>query len=106
MRLYAVAIVGLAILFPGAALAAKLDADTVNGAVFRPALAQPVDPSRPQAGKRPDPALVKAQILLDRAGYSPGEIDGHLGDNFAKALAAYQGDHNLPANGVLDQGTW
>ena len=106
MRRRVVAIVTLATLLSGAAHAARFDADAVSGASFRPALAQHVDPSRPQAGKRPDPALVKVQILLDRAGYSPGEIDGHFGDNFSKALAAYQADHKMDASGVLDRATW
>ncbi|MDQ0391116.1 L,D-transpeptidase family protein [Labrys monachus] len=95
MRFHAVAIVTLAILCPGAASAAKLDADAINAAIFTSAAVKPFDPS-----------LVKAEILLDRAGYSPGEIDGHPGDNFTKALAAYQGDHGLPGSGVLDPATW
>src|SRR4051812_25124373 len=33
-----------------------------------------------------DPALARLQILLDRAGASPGVVDGFDGDNLHKAL--------------------
>ena len=37
----------------------------------------------------PDPVLVKAQVLMARAGASPGVIDGRHGSNFQHALVAY-----------------
>ena len=49
-----------------------------------------------------DPAVVKLQILLDRAGASPGVIDGIIGDNVQKAIQAFEQMQGLQADGELD----
>jgi lipoprotein-anchoring transpeptidase ErfK/SrfK len=51
-------------------------------------------------------AVVRAQILLDRAHFSPGEIDGRWGDNLQVAIAGYQAARMLNASGVVDDDTW
>jgi lipoprotein-anchoring transpeptidase ErfK/SrfK len=53
-----------------------------------------------------DPLLIKAQVLLDRAGYSPGEIDGRPGENARKAIAAFERARGLNADGKLDERVW
>jgi lipoprotein-anchoring transpeptidase ErfK/SrfK len=51
-----------------------------------------------------DQNVLQAEVLLDRAGLSPGTIDGRDGDNFAKAMHAFQQVNGLPV-GPLDQAT-
>ncbi len=51
-------------------------------------------------------AVARAQILLDRAHFSPGEIDGHYGDNLRVAIIGYQMFHQLPPTGIVDPNTW
>lgn len=51
------------------------------------------------------PVVLKAQVLLDRAGFSPDVIDAHEGANFAKALRAYQEARGLESTGKLDEPT-
>lgn len=52
------------------------------------------------------PAILRAQILLDRTHFSPGEIDGRVGVNFERTLSAFQTARNLPVTGKLDEQTW
>ena len=75
-----------------------LDAAAVNDADFAK------QPKKKASG--PDPVLVKAEVLLDRARFSPGEIDGQMGENVQKALAAFKVAQGLPDDAKLDAPTW
>ena len=50
--------------------------------------------------------VLRAEILLSRAHFSCGEIDGHYGQSLRGAIRAFQGSRGLPQEGVVDDGTW
>lgn len=87
---------------------------TSSGIVFAMALvavAQAQTPSLADAANQPATktgmaAHLRAQVLLDRALFSPGEIDGRAGSNQQRALQGYQRAKGLEVTGKLDTSTW
>jgi lipoprotein-anchoring transpeptidase ErfK/SrfK len=57
-------------------------------------------------GEASEAVVLKLQILLDRAHFSPGLIDGHEGKNTEIALKAFEVKAGLPADGKIDTDTW
>ena len=52
-----------------------------------------------------DGQILHAQVLLDRAGFSPGPIDGGTGISFEDAITNFQRSRGLDDNGRLDTPT-
>jgi peptidoglycan hydrolase-like protein with peptidoglycan-binding domain len=52
------------------------------------------------------PLKIKLQVLLDRARFSPGLIDGQDGENVQRAIAAFQKERGLNPSGAVDEATW
>jgi lipoprotein-anchoring transpeptidase ErfK/SrfK len=75
----------------------ELNVEDVNGAVYSDGV---------EAIRGASPLILKAQILLDRSGASPGVIDAYYGDNVAKAIAAVESVLDLPVDGRLDRQVW
>ena len=59
----------------------------------------------PLGGDVAGPSVLKLQVLLDRAGFSPGQIDGRWGDNTELAVAWLQKAEGLRATGIVDEAT-
>ena len=56
------------------------------------------------AGSSPD--VLHLQVLLDRAHFSPGEIDGREGSNTERATRAFQRSRGLQETGLPTEETW
>jgi lipoprotein-anchoring transpeptidase ErfK/SrfK len=67
--------------------------------------AQPQGAGQDQGARADAERLLRAQVLLDRAHFSPGEIDGAYGSNMRQALAGYQKARGLAVSGNPDPAT-
>jgi lipoprotein-anchoring transpeptidase ErfK/SrfK len=78
-----------------------------NAPVARPASnGQPETKSASASAGTDRSTILRAQILLDRARFSPGELDAKSGTNLEAALRAFQSNRGLQVSGQLDDATW
>lgn len=97
------------VLLPGSGEARAADSNAKRDSAA--ATANPAGPpqTRDSAQSLPNrvqvSTIVKLQILLDRAGFSSGEIDGTAGTNVLKAISTFQDARGLPPAGRSDEAT-
>jgi lipoprotein-anchoring transpeptidase ErfK/SrfK len=92
-----IVVLGLMAFVPLSASGAEFSPDSINAANFTGKL-----PSE----DRLSALAVKVQVLLDRARFSPGEIDGKFGDNVEKALLAFAEANHLAPGKILTPEIW
>lgn len=79
------------------AIAGGLDAAGINDATL---------PAKSPAHDKVSAPIAKLQVLLDRAHFSPGAIDGKLGENAQKALAAFAEANGLAFDRAVTPDLW
>lgn len=90
------ALVAFSASIPGLAWAAPLTAEAIETATY-------------SGGELPSgqsALTAKVQVMLDRAGVSPGVIDGIKGGMSRSAIAAFERRSGLPADGAMDPQVW
>ena len=91
------ALVLIAVLAAHTAFAAEINPDAINSA----------EPSiKSLTEDKATPAGVRLQVLLAKAHFSPGEIDGKFGENAKKALRAYAEAQQLPSADRPTEEVW
>ncbi len=81
---------------PGQANTGQVDIGQVNNGSLTDAVAP----------KSTGPAVLRAQILLDRAHFSPGEIDGVYGVDLSRSIHAYRAANGMPESDTVDSDMW
>ncbi len=91
------ALVLIAVLAANPAFAADISPDAINSAEAS---------NKSLTEDNATSAGVRLQVLLDRAHFSPGEIDGKYGENAKKALRAYAEAKQLPSGERPTEEVW
>jgi lipoprotein-anchoring transpeptidase ErfK/SrfK len=87
----------LLFVFPLHAATNSVSAAAVNKVIGHPVLT---------ASSQRSASVTRAQILLDRAHFSPGEIDGHFGGTMRGAIAAFNRARKIKDGARVSAATW
>ncbi|MFD1794687.1 murein L,D-transpeptidase [Paracoccus aurantiacus] len=90
------ALAALLLIQPALAFAAPVTPEAIESATYG---GGPLPPGQ-------SALTAKAQVMLDRAGTSPGVIDGINGGMSRSAIAAFERRSGLPADGQMDPAVW
>jgi lipoprotein-anchoring transpeptidase ErfK/SrfK len=92
----------------GLGLILALAVPVAHGAELTPAAINSAELSGRKSISRGEPTAVgiRLQVLLERAHFSPGEIDGKFGENAKKALRAYAEAQQLASSDALTDEVW
>jgi lipoprotein-anchoring transpeptidase ErfK/SrfK len=99
MRQLAISLSALFAACSAPANAAELTLQAVNSASFS-------EWDESAAADRPDPFIIRVQVLLDRDRISPGVIDGIRGENLKKAVRTFEERKDLEPDGEIDERFW
>ncbi len=82
---------------------------TANAPAASSPMARSIETAQPTGAAptadAPSPLLIRTEVLLDRAHFSPGVIDGRPGGNLSNALAAYRAAHGMAPGADVDAAT-
>jgi lipoprotein-anchoring transpeptidase ErfK/SrfK len=84
----------------------RIPAKTPTPAAFDVSAANDPKTSPPLRRGSSGTPVLRAQVLLDRARFSPGEIDGIFGTNMTRTVAGFQKAHGQVGSGMIDEVTW
>jgi lipoprotein-anchoring transpeptidase ErfK/SrfK len=101
-----VSIMVLALLLPQAAADKRRSKAKKNVPTFNVAAINDSSRTEPVRAGSSGGSVLRLQVLLDRANFSLGEIDGSFGDGTRKAVSAFKASRNLSGDAVVDPATW
>jgi lipoprotein-anchoring transpeptidase ErfK/SrfK len=87
-------------------MACAASTSSMAAALLTPDALSETERAQPITSDMKGSAVLRAQVLLDRAHFSSGEIDAAYGQNLRNATRGYQRANSLPETGIIDAPTW